>query len=159
MAKAVMIRNGRVKDKHQVLAIWKELMEYHIKISAIDYEMVDDAPDIFMRFYENNVRSRNKTAIIAEEDGVVIGYLLGVIQKRPPVFKTAYQAYISDMSVTKSKRNIGIGSKIVEAFVAWAKEKEIKYIVLTVIPENEIGRAFWKKHGFGTIMLNQRKML
>jgi ribosomal protein S18 acetylase RimI-like enzyme len=159
MPKKLKIRPGRIKDKEQVLEIWKELMEYHIQISSVDYDMVDDAPEIFMKFFENNVRSRNKMAIVAEEDRKIIGYMLGAIQKRPPLFKTTHQAFITDAAVLKSNRNLGVGTKLLYRFVTWAKEKGMTYIALAVVPENDIGRNFWKKHGFETIMYNQRKML
>jgi len=159
MAKNFIIRPGRIKDKKQVLEIWEELMEYHIGISSIDYEMKDDAPELFLKFFENNVRSRNKKAVVAEEDGKVIGYVLGAIQERPPLFKTTHHAFITDAAVLQENRNKGVGTKLLEEFASWAKEKGMKYIVLSVVPENKIGKDFWEKHGFQTIMLNQRKML
>lgn len=159
MQKSIKVRRGRINDKEQVLEIWKELMEYHIQISSVDYDMIDDAPEIFMKFFENNVRSRNKMAIVAEEDRKIIGYMLGAIQKRPPIFKTIHHAFITDAAVLKKNRNSGVGTKLLGGFVTWAKEKGMTYIALAVVPENDIGRNFWKKHGFETVMYNQRKML
>jgi ribosomal protein S18 acetylase RimI-like enzyme len=159
MPSEIIIRNGRIKDKKQVLEVWEELMEYHIRISSIDYEMKDDAPELFMKFFENNVRSRIKKAVVAEENGKVIGYILGAIQKRPPLFKTTHHAFITDAAVLQENRNKGVGTKLLEEFASWAKEKGMKYVVLSVVPENKIGKIFWEKLGFQTIMLNQRKML
>ena len=96
--------------------------------------------------------------IIAKEDGKIVGYILGEIQKRPPVFKITHQAFISDMAVTKNLRNIGIGTKLMKAFTIWAKDKGMKYIELNVAAENQQGINFWEKQGFKTIMLHQRKL-
>lgn len=159
MGNQATIRNGRIKDKNQVLVLWQEMTDYHIEMSSIDFEMNDDAPKLFMKFFENNVRSRNKKAIVAEEDGRIIGYLLGAIQKRPPVFKTTHQAFITDAAVTENKRKSGVGTKMLKVFKAWAKEKGMMYIALSVAFENEIGKKFWNKQGFKTILLSQRKML
>jgi ribosomal protein S18 acetylase RimI-like enzyme len=153
------VRNGKVKDKFQVVDIWNQVMKYHDEISDIDLETRQDAPEIFMKFFENNVRSVNKIALVAEEDRQVIGYMMGAIQKRPPVFKTIHQAILSDAAVHINKRNNGVGEQLLIVFVEWAKKKGMKYIVLDVVPENNIGLNFWKKHGFQTMVLNQRKML
>ncbi|WP_455392617.1 N-acetyltransferase family protein [[Eubacterium] cellulosolvens] len=159
MLKNIIIRPGRLRDKEQVVELWKELMEYHVQISSIDYEMVKDAPNLFMKFFENNVRSRNKKALVAEEDGEIIGYMLGAIQKRPLLFKTTHQAFITDAAVKRETRNQGVGTKLLESFAAWARERGMKYISLSVVPENESGIKFWQKQGFEIVMFSQRKML
>jgi GNAT superfamily N-acetyltransferase len=159
MIREILIRNGKVNDKHHVAKIWQEIMEYHREISSINLEVRQDAPKIFMEFYENNVRSINKKALIAEEDGIIIGYMMGAIQKRPPVFKNRNQAFITDAAVTANKRNSGIGEQLLIAFEDWVKEKKLNYIVLNVVPENTVGINFWQKHGFQTIVLNQQKMV
>jgi ribosomal protein S18 acetylase RimI-like enzyme len=130
-----------------------------VKISKIDFELVDDATEIFKRFFETNVRSRNKKVIVAEEDGKIIGYMMGAIERRPPVFKITHRAFITDAGVTARRRNLGIGTKLFNAFSSWAKEKGMKFISLAVVYKNEIGIEFWKKQGFETMLLLQRKML
>lgn len=112
-----------------------------------------------MKFYETNVRSRNRTAFIAEKDGEIIGYVMGGILKRPPVYKTAHEARINDIVVTKKWRRRGVGTKLLEAFADWAREKGMKYVTLNVLPENKVGLKFYKKLEFETILVNQRKML
>ena len=161
MTIGVKIRNGRINDKKRVLNIWEEMMEYHITISSIDYEMVKNAPELFMKFYENNVRSTKKIALVAEVEktGKIVGYILGTIHPRPPLFKTTHQAFITDTAVSKNKRNLGVGTKLLAEFITWAKEKGMKYITLNVVPENESGKQFWKKHGFKTVLLGQRKII
>jgi ribosomal protein S18 acetylase RimI-like enzyme len=61
--------------------------------------------------------------------------------------------------VTRGRRNRGIGTKLVKEVIAWPKKKKMKYITLYVLPENKIGLKFWKKHGFETVLLSQRKIL
>ena len=159
MSQEIMIRDGRINDKNQVLEIWKELMGYSIQISSYDFDMVSEATKIWMEYFEKNVRSRNRKAIVAEQDGEIIGYLLGCIKKRPPIFKTSHNAHITDIAVLSFKRNKGVGKKLLKAFSDWARKKRMKYLTLDVLPENKIGINFYQKNGFKTILLNQRKML
>lgn len=159
MSEEVIIRDGQIKDKENTLAVWEELTEYSIDISTYDFDMVKEAPELWMKYFETNVRSRNRKAIVAEQDGKIIGYLLGYIQKRPPIFKTSHQAHITDIAVISSKRNKGVGTKLLDAFSNWAREKKMKYVTLGVLPENKSGIKFYQKQGFNTILLKQRKIL
>ena len=43
MANGVVIRNGRLKDGVRTLPVWDGFLEYHRRISAMDFEMVDAA--------------------------------------------------------------------------------------------------------------------
>jgi ribosomal protein S18 acetylase RimI-like enzyme len=107
----IIIRPGKIVDKDQVLSLWQEMMDYHRKVSTNDYEMNDSALDLFSKFYETNVRSRNKIAVVAEDTNTheLVGFMQGTIQKRPPVFKELYEAFITDAVVAKTVRGKGIG--------------------------------------------------
>jgi predicted acetyltransferase len=110
-------------------------------------------------FFRTHVRSRTKIALVAEVDGVIVGYLLGSIQPRPPIFKVQKEAMITDMFVTNKKRRKGIGTKLVSEFFNWAKIKKMKYAVLNVVPENDPGKKFWTKMGFTTTIQFRSKNL
>jgi ribosomal protein S18 acetylase RimI-like enzyme len=159
MVVKTVIRKGRLKDAEVVVKLWQELMEYHHQIAAIDFMMIPNASELWLKFYRTHVRSRTKISLVAEEDGKIVGYLLGSIQPRPPIFKVNKEAMITDMYVASNKRRKGIGNKLVLEFFNWAKIKEMKYAVLNVVPENEPGKKFWSNHGFTTIMQFRSKTI
>jgi ribosomal protein S18 acetylase RimI-like enzyme len=78
--------------------------------------MVDKAGEMGMQHFERHVRSPKRKALIAEQDGEVIGFLLGEIQKKPPIFKRSYQAFLDSICVVESKRNQGIGGLMLDSF-------------------------------------------
>jgi ribosomal protein S18 acetylase RimI-like enzyme len=155
----VVIRNGRLKDRLNAVRVWYEFMDYHKKISAMDHEMVDKAGEMWRQYFERHVRSPIRKALVAEQDGEVVGFLLGEIQKRPPVFKTSSQAFLDSICVVESKRNQGIGGLMLECFAKWASEKGAPYIMLNVVVENTAAIRLYEKHGFKTMILSQRKLL
>jgi GNAT superfamily N-acetyltransferase len=134
-------------------------MDHHIRMYSLDFEMIPNASDLWENFFKTNVRSRFRTALVAEENGKIIGYTLGSIQKRPPVFKTSEEAIITDLCVTSSKRRNGVGKKLVEMFLEWAKGKGLKHVVMQMACENQLGDKFWTAMGFQPIMLIRRKTL
>jgi ribosomal protein S18 acetylase RimI-like enzyme len=159
MQNDLLIRNGRLKDAAKTLPVWDEFMDYHKRISAMDSEMNDKAGEMWVKYFKRHVRSRIRKAIIAEQDGEIIGFLLGEIQKRPPVFTTSHQGFADSIGVLKSKRNQGIGALMLDSFTEWAREKGLPYILLNVVVENEIAQRLYEKQGFRTMLLVQRKLL
>jgi ribosomal protein S18 acetylase RimI-like enzyme len=159
MANSIVIRKGRIKDAEKTLPIWDQFMEYHRRISAFDFEMVDNAREMWVRYFKRHVRSRTRKAIVAERDGEIVGFLLGEIQKRPPIFVALRQAYVDSIGVLEPYQSQGIGSRMLDAFAAWARGQAMPYIMLYVAVENDAAKHFYEKHGFRPMMLSERKLL
>jgi ribosomal protein S18 acetylase RimI-like enzyme len=159
MKTMVLIRNGRLTDAEKVSLVWDEFMDFHKRISAMDSHMVPNVRDLNIAYFKKHVRSRIRKAIVAECDGRIVGFLLGSIQKRPPVFATSYQAYVDSIAVIESKRNQGIGGMMLDVFEKWAKEKKMPYVMLNVVVENAAAIRFYENRGFKTMILAQRKLL
>ena len=155
----VVVRDGRIKDIQKALGIWHEFMDHHKRISALDNETVDDASGMWVHYFERHVRSPRRKAVIAEQDGDVIGFLLGEIQKRPPIFKTQHQAFVDSIGVAESKRNQGIGGLMLDYFEKWAKQKGLPCVMLNVVVENANAIRFYATHGYRTMILSERKLL
>jgi len=159
MGNSIVIRDGRIKDAEKTLPIWDQFMEYHKRISAFDFEMVGNAREMWVKHFNRYVRSRTRKAIVAELDGEILGFLIGEIQKRPPVFVSPLQAYVDSIGVLECHRSQGIGSMMLDAFAVWARERAMPYIMLFVAVENDTARHLYEKHGFRSMMLSQRKLL
>lgn len=159
MRDGLILRDARVKDGEKALPVWDEFMNYHRRISSLDFEMVDKAREMWRKYFERHVRSRIRKAIVAEWDGEIVGFLLGEIQKRPPIFTTSRQAYVDSVGVLESKRNQGIATMMLDAFAEWAREKKMPYIMLNVAVENDAAIRCYAKRGFKSMLLSQRKLL
>ena len=159
MLDGLIIRDARIKDSKIALPIWDEFIAYHERITTMDFEMADGAREMWRKYFETHVRSRNRKAIVAEQNGEIVGFLLGEIQKRPPIFITTHQAYVDSIGVLESRRHQGIGALMLDAFAAWAVEKEMSYSMLLVAVENAPAIKCYEKCGYTTMILAQRKPL
>ena len=159
MENNIVIRDGRIKDAENTLPVWNQFMEYHRRISAFDFEMVDNANEIWVKYFKRHVRSRIRKSIVAERNGEIVGFLLGEIQKRPPVFISAREAYVDSIGVLECYRRQGIGTMMLDAFAKWARERAMPYIMLSVAVENDAAMHLYEKHDFHPMMLSQRKLL
>ena len=159
MSDGLIIRDAHIKDSKNVLPVWDEFIAYHRQITTMDFEMVDGAREMWRKYFETHVRSRNRKAIVAEQAGEIVGFLLGEIRKRPPVFITTHQGYVDSIGVLESRRHQGIGTLMLDAFATWAKEKEMSHIALLVAVENAAAIKCYEKCGYATTILMQRKPL
>lgn len=159
MSNGLTIRDAHIKDSENVLPVWDEFIDYHRRITTMDFEMVDGAREMWRKYFETHVRSRNRKALVAEQNGEIIGFLLGETRKRPPVFTTSREAYVDSIGVLESRRHQGIGTLMLEAFTAWAKEKGMSHIILLVAVENAPAIKCYEKYGYTTTILLQRKPL
>ena len=64
---------------------------------------------------------------VADEDGVV-GYLLGF--EHLTFFANGRVAWVEEIMVSEQHRRSGIGRRLMEAFEAWAQERDVKIIAL-----------------------------
>ena len=87
---------------------------------------------------------KSSTILIAEDNGVIVGYLfaIGVNPTR-----TKHSVYIA-IGVAESERGKGRGGKLFEALEKWANQQSIHRLELTVMTYNTAGIALYKKMGF-----------
>lgn len=82
--------------------------------------------------------------LAAEADNRIVGYISA---QRDSLNRTAHSAYIV-VGVLKDYRRQGIGTEFFRQLDAWAEEKGIARLELTVVCENEIARCLYEKNGF-----------
>ena len=154
----IIIRDARVPDGPQVMKIWKEGLDYHAALSKSDFALDEDAPRFWTKSFNRNLKRKDVKLLVAVKNRAIIGYLLGQAHRRPRYFKTKRCGFIGELAVTEKERGKGTGKLLLNAFLEWAYQKGLPYVNLLVDSRNLAGRGFWKKTGFETIMLEQRKL-
>lgn len=102
---------------------------------------------------KNVIESNSEDIYIAEEDNVIIG-LIHIAEEQTPPFDCFVQqkyAIIVDLFIDKDFRKKGIGSQLLESAKQWAKLRNLNYIELNVLAENENGIQFYNHKKFKTV--------
>ena len=81
---------------------------------------------------------------VAEEDGKLAGYMM---IRGNQLQRTRHSIYLV-IGVAEAFRRRGIGRQLFEAMEAWAKERSIRRIELTVIADNTAALSLYQKMGF-----------
>ena len=89
-------------------------------------------------------KEKSSTILIAEDNGVIVGYLFAVGGNPTRVKHSVYIA----VGVSENQRGKGIGARLFEALEEWANQQSIHRLELTVMTHNIAGIALYKKMGF-----------
>lgn len=105
------------------------------------------APDVVLPTKEDLeaiVGSGNTLLFIAEDANEIVGTLTLVVNKIP----TGDKIWIEDVVVDNSVRGKGVGIKLMDFSMTYAKNKRMKSINLTSSPERVAANTLYQKLGF-----------
>ena len=91
-------------------------------------------------FYDELTKNKMAIYIVAKEDDEIVGY--------GGMWHVINEGHITNIAVKKQHRKKGIGTKIINALIDIAKEKEMIGITLEVRVSNDIAKSLYKKSGF-----------
>jgi len=91
--------------------------------------------------------------VLAAVDGEnVVGHLIGHLMPSSDMW-TGARAELVSMYVDPANRGAGVGSRLVNAFVAWAKDSGAARLTVTAYAANEAALALYRKHGFAPLSI------
>ena len=80
------IRKARLQDIEQVTKFGVTLLKQHSDLDPY-FTPVKTVDEIYRKFLEGCLDSEGKLFLVAENDGELVGYAVGEIQLRSPIFK------------------------------------------------------------------------
>lgn len=144
--KSIKIRKYKTSDAQSVKIIFKEFVKFHVKCDP-SFRKLKNHDGFFIKYIDKNLKSNKAIMYVAELDYEVVGYCLGIIQEKPPVYKSPVYGYIDNIAVLEKYQNNGIGEKLFIKIKNWFKRKKINRIELFVVIKNDKSTNFWYKMG------------
>jgi ribosomal protein S18 acetylase RimI-like enzyme len=147
----IVLRTAEHGDIPRLVQLWNELMDHHAAIDPY-FQKSEVGPANFERFVSSLILLEDSRVLVALDGGLVVGYCIGQVMTRPPVFKMEVHGFITDMTVTASYRRRGDGTRLLAGMLEWFEAKRIDRVELNVVPGNVAGVSFWRKQGFRDYM-------
>ncbi len=141
----MIIRKATTKD----LEIIKKLnQELFFDNNKFDETLDINWPKKNLQYYKSKILGSESTAFVALINKKVEGYLIGSICKWEDYRKISKMAEIENMLVNSNLRGKGIGTKLIQEFLHWAKDNDVTRVRLSVYAKNTEAIKFYKKNGF-----------
>ena len=99
------------------------------------------------RRYGEAVVDPNAACFLAFAGETPVGYLSGRVQP-PDTFTRATEAHLNSLYVVATHRGQQVGERLVEAFLAWARERRADRVKVSAFASNHGGLRFYERVGF-----------
>lgn len=143
-----MIRPAVASDSVAIGKLWEKLVAYH---QALDMDMpraTAQGASLYARSLSDRLDDSHTRVFVAEEDGRVVGYVLGVVvDLLPEMFEQEAGGFLADIFVEDTYRGRGIGTALVDTLVEWFRQKGLRHYEWHVAANNTEALAFWEKVG------------
>lgn len=98
---------------------------------------------------ENFIEDETKLIIVAEENGIIMGYLFGVIKPKDATYNYT-TARLDALYVLPEFRKKGIATALIEYFKKWAFAKKAQKLEVSVWSNNKEAKQLYEKAHFKT---------
>lgn len=99
------------------------------------------------KYFREAVDSEKYLSVVAEIDGVVVGYLNGYV-KVPSTIYLGKRAEIDNMCVDTGARHKGVGTALIDEFKKWANKHGVERLMVEAFSGNKEALAFYQMNGF-----------
>lgn len=156
----MMIRAARPEDVEIIGELWVKLAEYHTRLDPALPRVAADGAMHYARRIAGRLNDTHTCTLVAEDDGVIVGYVLGLLHDFvPEMFQQESGGFLADIYVEESHRGRGVGRALVMHLRDWFRAHKVEYMEWYVSANNEAGRAFWSAIGGRDLMVRMRASL
>jgi GNAT superfamily N-acetyltransferase len=153
----LIIRPATDADADAIGVLWGQLVEHHRRLDPALPRAADDGEARYADRICDSLSDSYARAIVAEHDGDVIGFVLGMIIDLVPVtFEPEMTGFLADIFVTPAYRGYGVGRTLVDALGEWFCSRGVETMEWYVAARNEDARAFWQAVGGRDVMVRMR---
>ena len=141
-----MIRKAIYDDISEISELYREQFREMSKLIPDFIKEGDQSID----FLEKTISDDESDILVYENDGTVVGFILLQAKVRPDFdfMLPGKYCYIMDIIVTKTHRNKGFGTALMNSAKDWAKEQDCTFVNLDVLSNNTGAITLYKKLGF-----------
>jgi GNAT superfamily N-acetyltransferase len=154
-----MIRPAIASDVVAIGKLWEKLVAYHQELDEIYPRATLQGASLYARSLRDRLNDSHTRVFVAEEDGRLVGYVLGVVvDLLPEMFEQEAGGFLADIFVEEAYR--GRGNRydgLVEALVDWFREKGLQHYEWHVAATNyPVALAFWAQIGGRQLQIRMR---
>lgn len=113
----------------------------------------------YARFLGSMLEEDDVAVFVAELEGVVVGYVMAGLEPRSWKELREECGFIHDVIVEATGRRTGLATALIEAAVAWLREKGAPRVMLWTAQENGGAQRLFERLGFRRTMIEMTREL
>ncbi len=142
------IRKYDTGDIDDIAEMQKSMNEYHLQYDEEFYMASANASHEFPAYLRKKFEDKNFNLLIADIKGKAVGYVMGWLEERPPIYEKKKVAYLSNIFVKEEFRNSGAGKKLYEEMEKWYVSCKVDFIEIKADARNKETIEKFRKRGF-----------
>lgn len=141
----VTIRKAKLSDLEDVRKLNQKLFYHDFEF---DKTLNLSWPKKNKKYFKERILSKNSITLIAENNNLIVGYLIGTIVNSQDYRKAIKIAELENTLILPDYRGKKIGTRLIKEFFKWAKSKKIKRAKLIASAKNKRAISVYKKNSF-----------
>lgn len=151
---AAVIRRAVARDLEAVGRLGAALLRAHYEFDPQRFmEGGPDAEAGYAWFLGTQLERPDSLVLVAEEDGVVVGYLYAGIEPRNWKELRDEAGFVHDILVHEDSRGGGIARLLMDAALVWFRERGVPRAILWTAARNTQAHRLFERFGFRNTMI------
>ncbi len=154
----VSIRRAVASDAAQLGLLGAMLMRVHYAFDPQRFLAAGaQAARGYANFLESQLEDDEAVVLVAERDARIIGYVYAGLEPMSWKELRGPAAFIHDVMVEEEAQGGGAGSALIDAAIAWARERGAARVMLWTAEQNTKAQRLFERTGFRRTMIEMTK--
>lgn len=147
------IRATQAGDVLRIADIYLAMARHHAALDPVEYHVPEHQAVVARFAGELDVADEADLHLVAEIDGLVVGSLDAFTRARPSAgsIRSRRRSASIGIAVDEGWRGRGIGTALLDAAEAWARERGLDALELDVADPNGDARRLYERLGYGLV--------
>lgn len=151
---AIIIRPAERRDLTALGRMGAALMQTHYAFDSQRFlSPSDDAEAGYAHFLGSQLDEEDTVVMVADLDGAVAGYVYAGVEPLSWKELRDEAGFIHDLLVADEARNSGVGQQLLDAAIAWLRQRGMPRTVLWTAATNTGAQRLFRRRGFRATMM------
>ncbi|HUR82944.1 MAG TPA: GNAT family N-acetyltransferase [Thermoanaerobaculia bacterium] len=149
-----MIRKAERADAAELGRLGVMLMRLHYAFDPQRFLAAEEGSERgYASFLAGMLDSEEDVVFVAEREGAIAGYVYAALEPLSWKELRGPAGFIHDLLVVEEARNSGVATQLLDAAVAWLRERNAPRVILGTAARNEVAQKVFRRYGFRDTMI------